>query len=337
MKINPIETAEITKSTEISTERNNTANTNNVADNVDTTPEIVVDSGDEDAVLCDNTIKADNAAGMEKAGSSKSKAEKKLSKLKSKLEKLETKYDNTESDKKADKLEKKIDKLEEKIEYYEGLVEVQTSDDNSLNKLYAKKYKAEYKADNTESEKKEARLEKTIEKLDAKIEEKEKTTNVNNNNNNNDDVDDVEDDDDIDDIDDIDDDDDDDDDDDTGLNKAGSSNTAVMTSSDSKLQKLYDQLSDKKKDYNNAKTEAEADAIEEEIDKLEEQIEEREEEIENTKAGAAQLHELNMFVDAQTDMLKDADNDAEKTEIKSNIFQAQDEIDDLKSYLNSIE
>lgn len=66
MKINPVETAEIAKSTEISTETSTTENKNNVADKADTTPEIVVDSNDEDAILSENA----SSVGLEKAGSS---------------------------------------------------------------------------------------------------------------------------------------------------------------------------------------------------------------------------------------------------------------------------
>ena len=271
MNVNPIGEELYTK--KIETEQYSEKETTAAEQKTEISQGIILDSKDEEAVL---DVNAD--ANSLKAGGSKEKNEKKIEKINKKLEKLEDKLANTESEKKQAKIEKKIEKLENKLEYYEGLAGVMTSDDESLNKLYAKKFKIEQKLDDTDSDKKQAKLQSKIDKLDEKIKAKGGDVDAQ-------EADETDGDEDADELQNTDEltDNNDDDAEKAGAVKTKYTSNKLSTSSDSKLQALYDELYDIQNKYDRATSDDEIEELEAQLDELEEKIEKREEELEELK------------------------------------------------------
>ena len=271
MNVNPIGEELYTK--KIETEQYSENETTAAEQKTEISQGIILDSKDEEAVL---DVNAD--ANSLKAGGSKEKNEKKIEKINKKLEKLEDKLANTESEKKQAKIEKKIEKLENKLEYYEGLAGVMTSDDESLNKLYAKKFKIEQKLDDTDSDKKQAKLQSKIDKLDEKIKAKGGDVDAQ-------EADETDGDEDADELQNTDEltDNNDDDAEKAGAVKTKYTSNKLSTSSDSKLQALYDELYDIQNKYDRATSDDEIEELEAQLDELEDKIEKREEELEELK------------------------------------------------------
>ena len=271
MNVNPIGEELYTK--KIEAEQYSEKETTAAEQKTEISQGIILDSKDEEAVL---DVNAD--ANSLKAGGSKEKNEKKIEKINKKLEKLEDKLANTESEKKQAKIEKKIEKLENKLEYYEGLAGVMTSDDESLNKLYAKKFKIEQKLDDTDSDKKQAKLQSKIDKLDEKIKAKGGDVDAQ-------EADETDGDEDADELQNTDEltDNNDDDAEKAGAVKTKYTSNKLSTSSDSKLQALYDELYDIQNKYDRATSDDEIEELEAQLDELEDKIEKREEELEELK------------------------------------------------------